>query len=121
MTLNHHKLQEYFMVIPITMYFPKNSYLVEPFDTLLLQFQQAGLLNFWTSINEDKKFLEINADTREPRKLTLEHLSGPFQIWLVGCFISVTAFFMEMFWFKIKAAGCVTAAKRMLSMGKLNA
>jgi hypothetical protein len=48
-------------------------------------------------------FLTFKADTNEPKKLTLEHLSGPFQILLVGCLISLSAFLIEAFWFKFKS------------------
>ncbi|KAG5684346.1 hypothetical protein PVAND_013581 [Polypedilum vanderplanki] len=94
--------KEYFMVIPIVMYMPKNSFLIDPFNKLLLLFQQSGLLNYWTSINEDMKFLDFKTDTSDPKELTLEHLSGPFKILFVGCFISAFGFLIEILWFKMK-------------------
>ena len=68
------------MMIPITMYFPKNSYLVDPFNEIILLLHSSGLMDFWTSINEDMKFLNLDTSTKEPKKLTLEHLSGTFKI-----------------------------------------
>ncbi|XP_070495751.1 uncharacterized protein [Chironomus tepperi] len=72
--------KEYYMSVPISMYFPKNSYLVDLFNNLILLFHQSGLMSYWTSVNEDPKYLNIKPQA-ERRKITMDHLSGPFKIW----------------------------------------
>lgn len=89
--------KEIYMMIPITMFFPKNSYLVKPFNSIILRLQASGLMNFWTSLNEDMKYLNFVSTSKEPQKLTIEHLSGVFQIWIVTCVISLIAFLFEIF------------------------
>ena len=86
------------MMIPITMYFPKNSYLVEPLNEIIQLLYSSGLINYWTSINEDKKFLNSRSLSKEPKKLTIEHLSGPFQIWMFASASAIVVFVFELFW-----------------------
>ena len=85
------------MSVPISMYFPKNSYLVDLFNNLILLFHQSGLMSYWTSINEDPKYLNVKPHS-ERRKISIEHLSGPFQIWIGACFISIIIFGIECVW-----------------------
>jgi hypothetical protein len=92
--------KERYMMIPITMYFPKNSYLSEPFNNVIQYLRASGLMNYWTRINEDNKYLNYDTSTNEPKMLTIEHLLGTFQIWAILCIISVLVFFIEKFKFK---------------------
>jgi ABC-type amino acid transport substrate-binding protein len=97
--LDHQELfkicKERYMMVPITMYFPKNSYLVDPFNNVIQYLHASGLMNFWTSINEDIKYLNFDTSSNEPKVLTIEHLSGAFQTWLALCTFSIFVFFIE--------------------------
>lgn len=89
------------MSVPISMYFPKNSYLVDLFNNLILLFHQSGLMSYWTSVNEDPKYLNFKRQA-ERRKITIEHLSGPFQIWMAACSLSIGIFIIEFAWYRRK-------------------
>ena len=91
------------MSVPISMYFPKNSYLVDLFNNLILLFHQSGLMSYWTSVNEDPKYLNFKPQS-ERRKITIEHLSGPFQIWMGACSFSVVVFAIEFVFHRKKLA-----------------
>ena len=100
------------MSVPISMYFPKNSYLVDLFNNLILLFHQSGLMSYWTSVNEESKYLNFKFQT-ERRKISMDHLSGPFKIWLAACFVSVVTFIIEYAWHKRKL---VKIQKRKMSI-----
>ena len=91
------------MSVPISMYFPKNSYLVDLFNNLILLFHQSGLMSYWTSVNEDPKYLNIEPQP-ERRKITIDHLSGPFKIWMGACTLSIVIFIIEFVWHRRKLA-----------------
>lgn len=86
------------MSVPISMYFPKNTYLENLFNRLILLFHQSGLMSYWTSANEENKYLYIESYSRQPKKLTVEHLSGIFKIWISASFASFVVFLIEFFW-----------------------
>ena len=85
-------------MVPIVIYFPQNSYMVENIDPLLLQFEAAGLIQFWASDNVNNKYLTFNFESSGPKKLTVEHLYGSFQLLAAGLIILVITFLFELFW-----------------------
>ena len=82
-------------MIAITMYFPKNSYLVAPFDEQLLQFQSSGLIGFWASMDIDYQYL-TSSSKAVPKVINMDHLSGNFQIWIVSCIGASLVFLIEL-------------------------
>jgi hypothetical protein len=87
-----------FTMIPISIYYPKDSYLVAPFDEKLIWFQCSGLMAYWASQEMDYKYLRLNSDVSEPKAMSLEHFSGTFQIWLLLCALAFVVFLFEVFW-----------------------
>lgn len=102
----HHKsfhfqvCKEFYSMIPVSIYFPKKSYLVESVNVKLEAFTAAGLIDFWTSAHTNMKYLNIKFSNTEPRKLSLGHLSGTVQILIGGLVISTWVFIGELFWFR---------------------
>jgi hypothetical protein len=83
-------------MIPIVMYLPKNSYLVDPFNMRLLWFESAGLVKFWQSSYGDMKYLADPNDFTGPKSLKVSHLSATFQIWLCSSIAGVVIFIFEL-------------------------
>lgn len=59
-------------------------------------------MDFWTSINEDMKYLNLKVVSKSPRRLNIQHLSGTFQIFLAACGMSIVVFVIEIYWSKRK-------------------
>ncbi|KAG5684347.1 hypothetical protein PVAND_013582 [Polypedilum vanderplanki] len=86
--------KQIFTMIPISIYYPKDSYLVTTFDDLLIWFQSSGLISYWASQEMDYKYLSYNSDLDGPKVMSIEHLSGTFQIWI---FLSIESYeFVEI-------------------------
>lgn len=104
----HHKsfhyqvCKEFYSMVPVIIYFPKNSYLVEAISRKLEAFSTAGLIDFWGSSTMDMKYLNFKWSSNGPKKLSLNHLSGTNQILISGLAISACVFFAELFWFRCR-------------------
>lgn len=95
-------LQEFYSMVPVAIYFPKNSYLVESFNRKLMLFDNAGLILHWASANIDKKYLNFKAVATGPKRITLQHFSGTFQTLFGGLVLSILVFVLECFWTTVK-------------------
>jgi hypothetical protein len=82
----------------VSIYYPKDSYLVAPFDELLIWFQSSGLMAYWASQEMDYKYLSYNSEAAGPKVMSLEHLSGTFQIWIFLCIFAILVFMLEIIW-----------------------
>lgn len=85
-------------MVPISIFFPKNSYLVEGFNRKLLLFDAIGLIRYWASIDIDMKYLDFKAASTGPKQISLNHLSGIVQTLFGGITISSLVFFIELNW-----------------------
>ena len=83
-------------MIPVVMYFPKNSYLVEPFNMRLLWLESSGLIRWWQSNYAEMKYLASADFFSGPRSLRLSHLSSVFQIWASACITGFGIFIFEL-------------------------
>lgn len=95
---NFEKFQQLFTMIPITIYYPKDSYLVGPFDEKLIWLQCSGLISHWASQEVDYRYLSYSSESTGPRAMTLEHLLGTFQIWIFMCIFAFMIFLLELTW-----------------------
>lgn len=84
------------------MYFPKNSYLIENFNDKLIQFDAAGLIQYWASAHMDMKYLNFKVAGAGRKQITLHNLSGILQILLGGMVLSFAVFVCELFWKRIR-------------------
>lgn len=89
-------------MIPVTIYFPKNSYLVDSFNRKLMLFDSSGLIQYWASANMDTKYLNFKAVATGPKRITLQHLSGTINTLFGGLALALVVFSFELFWIKIK-------------------
>jgi len=80
---------------------------VEVFNARLGTFQSAGLIDYWASIYVDENFCNANKnDSAEPTELTLAHLQGVFEVWIVLNISCLTAFVGEIICANMKKLKC---------------
>ena len=85
-------------MIPISLFYPKDSYLVEPIDEKLIWYQCSGLMSYWASKEMDFKYLSYKSESNGPKAMAVQHFSGTFQIWIFACALSCVIFIAELFW-----------------------
>ena len=85
--------REHFVGIPSVIYSRKNFYLVKAMDEIIENLKSAGLIEYWYLQAFSKKISKEKAD--DPKKLTFDQLSGSFQLWVGGCFVSFFGFIAE--------------------------
>jgi hypothetical protein len=95
--------KEFYSMVPVVIYFPKNNYLVESINRKLEAFSTAGLIEYWASFHMDMKYLNFKWTNQGPKKMTLDHLSGTFQILVVGLVVSIALFLLEVSWFRVQS------------------
>lgn len=95
--------KEVYTTVPVSIFFPRNSYLVENFNRKLEAFEAAGLIKFWASAHTDMKYLNFKPVNVGPKKLNLSHLSATIQMLLGGMALAAIVFFGEVFWFRIES------------------
>lgn len=96
--------KEKLMTVNIVMYFPKNSYLKDTFSRKLNELSTAGIIQYWVKKYADERFLNVEAGNFRNQKLSIEKLSGVFNIWLIGLAISILSFVLELIIAKIRKA-----------------
>uniref|UniRef100_A0A182MRQ9 Putative ionotropic receptor ligand binding domain-containing protein n=1 Tax=Anopheles culicifacies TaxID=139723 RepID=A0A182MRQ9_9DIPT len=88
--------RESITLFPITIYYPKKSFLTQLFDREVLRIVESGLMEYWVRNYGDYDF-EANRrapqHTGEPHKLTLQHLEGAYQL-LVGSYLLTSVVFL---------------------------
>lgn len=94
--------KEVYTMVPVTIFFPKNSYLVESFNDQLLVYESSGLIQHWAAAHMDKKFLNFEETSSGPQKLTLDHLAGTIQMLVGGLILSFVVFLGEICWMKLR-------------------
>lgn len=94
--------QEFYSMTPVSMYFPKHSFLIENFNEKLMLFNSAGLIQYWASAHMDMKYLNFNTAVLGPKKINFQNLSAIFQIFLGGLMLSFAVFLGEILWKKIR-------------------
>lgn len=85
-------------MVPVSVFFPKNSYLVESFSRKLEYFESSGLIKHWASAHMDMKYLNFQLSYMGPKKLSLNHLSGTIQMLTAGLILGFLFFIAEIFW-----------------------
>jgi hypothetical protein len=89
-------------VMNIAIFYTRNFYLRYEIDVKLRQFDAAGLLGYWIDEHADKRYLNMKEGVTGPQKLNLEHLSGVFNIMLIGHAVATIVFIFELLILKIK-------------------
>lgn len=118
----HHKsylykiCKEVYTTVPVSIFFPRNSYLVENFNRKLEAYEAAGLIKFWASAHTDMKYLNYHSAATGPKKLNISHISGIVQMLVGGLLLATIVFILEFFWFKVRNSRALTWLKENLSM-----
>lgn len=89
-----HKIcNEPLMSISLVLYFRRNFFLRTEIDSKIKALISSGLIDYWIgrSINDFK-----HTKNREPTKLNLEELRGPFNILFIGYSAALLVFLVEM-------------------------
>lgn len=102
-------------MVPVSIFFPKNSYLTEVFSRKLEEFEAAGLISYWSSAHMDTKYLNFNSGNVEPKKINLNHVMGTVQLLIGGLICSAAAFIGEFFVFKMRHMNYVKRLLRFTS------
>lgn len=90
-------------MVPVSIFFPKNSYLVESVNDRLLVYESSGLIRHWAAAHMDMTFLNFEATSNhQPRRLTLDNLSGINQMLVAGLILSFSVFVGEICWIKLR-------------------
>jgi hypothetical protein len=87
--------KEVVSVISIVMYMQKGFHLKDTFNNLLLFFDSMGLLSHWYDEHAERKFLNVKSGSSGPKKMSLEHLFGIFNVLLIGHGIGILIFVFE--------------------------
>lgn len=88
-------LKEYLFDVQIVNYFPKNSYLVEPFNDKIGILKAAGLVNLWMEKYIDRSYIKIHIESGA-KVMNIVQLSGGFQILLIGFIAGLSVFILEI-------------------------
>lgn len=107
--------KEIFLTIPVVIYTKKNFYLLDALNEKIDILKASGLIDFWHFQDIDERLLNVK-ETRDPKVLTINHLSGCFQILFLGYFASFVVFAFELLLVKVRKASdrdfCVKKALR---------
>lgn len=87
--------KQIFMMFPVVMYVQKDFYLTEAIDEKIQLLQAAGLIEYWHSEIIDPRFMK-KQESKQPRGIKLEYISGCFYIWIISCTASLLTFFGEI-------------------------
>lgn len=82
-------------MFPVVIYVPKDFYLTEAIDRKIEILQAAGLIEYWHSEIIDTRFMKIQ-ESKQPKGIKLEYLSGCFYILLISCTASILMFVYEV-------------------------
>jgi hypothetical protein len=92
--------KEIFMMFPVVIYCQKNYFLTEAIDEKIEILQAAGLIDYWHSEIIDTRFMKIE-ESKQPKGIKFESISGCFYIWIISCTASFLTFFGEVFMGKL--------------------
>ncbi|XP_075158059.1 uncharacterized protein LOC142231331 [Haematobia irritans] len=109
--IHHTKVEKkrgIFLVLPekiftqhITMYFSKHSFLIDPFNDVLMNLRAVGLIDFWARNSLDTSYL-AGSDGREFMPLTMNNLEGVFFTYIALTLFSLFLFCVEIVVFKLR-------------------
>lgn len=81
----------------IAIFTRKHSYLTHNIDNEILKYLANGIFNFWVSQFVDSKYLAPQKSRKGPQKLTMDELSGGYQIFIIFLILSFFVFLLELF------------------------
>lgn len=103
-------------MLPVVMYVRKDFYLTAAINKQLQFLQAAGLIDYWHSSIIDERLLKVS-ESKEPKGIKIEYLSGCFYILTISCCLAIVIFLGELLnekWgksFKLKTKNIITDKK----------
>jgi hypothetical protein len=94
-SFNHVLFKDDFTTMSIVMYFRKNFYLQPAIDVIVSNFQSGGLIEHWHKNSVYRLQRNMKIRSNEPKKMTLDHLLGCFEVWAFGLIASSVCFLIE--------------------------
>lgn len=88
-------LKEYLLDIPIVYLFPKNFYLMDEINEKMGVLKAAGLVSLWMDRYLDKRYVNVEDSSGEPKVLSVQDLKGGFEMYFLGVFTSIIVFVLE--------------------------
>ncbi|XP_035918008.1 uncharacterized protein LOC118516251 [Anopheles stephensi] len=91
--------RESITLFPLTIYYPKKSFLTQLFDREVRHIVQSGLMDFWVRNYGDYDFeskRRAPQHSGEPRKLTVQHLVGAYQLLVASYLLATVVFLLEL-------------------------
>jgi hypothetical protein len=98
--INYNKTQqlickEIFMTFPVVIYLAKDFYLTEAINEKITYLQASGLIEYWHSQIIDPRYHNVQ-ESKQPKGIKIEHLSGCFYIWMMSLLFSCLIFLFEV-------------------------
>lgn len=87
--------KEIFMLFPVVIYVQKDFYLTEAINEKIRNLHSAGLIDYWHTGIIDERYLKV-VESKEPRGIKIEYLSGCFFTWMISCVFSLLVFLGEV-------------------------
>jgi hypothetical protein len=109
--LNHNRMKKNSLIVckqgvavmSVVMFFTKNHPMKIVVDEKLQQLDSAGMIDYWIEKYANKnKYFNMKNESSGPRKLTVLHLLGVFNILFFGYTLAVFVFIFEVLLPKIK-------------------
>lgn len=109
--LNHNRISKFPMIVckaevsvmSVVMFFPKNHPIKIIIDEKLQYLDSSNMIDYWIqNYANKKKYLRIDNQATGPRKLTIVHLLGVFNILFVGYTLAAFVFACEFLIPKLK-------------------
>lgn len=101
-TFTYKVCKEHLLSLQAVLLFQKNFYLLNAVDKTISELKAAGLVHHWISKFIDPKFLSILQPDPGPKKLSVNHLLGGFEVWLCGLIAASILFAFELIIFEKK-------------------
>lgn len=83
------------MTVPVVIYTRKDFFLVDAFNDKIDSIKAAGLVDRWHAQSFNSKLLN-DKELEFHEALNLQHLSGCFQILIIGSILSAFVFLLEI-------------------------
>lgn len=84
-----------FMMVPIVIFTKKEFYLLKAINGKLESLKASGLMTLWHAQDTEKQFEHSKEQKEHPKLLTLEMLTGCFQVLIAGYLLSCIIFLIE--------------------------
>lgn len=83
----------------IVIYFPKGFFLISAINEKIGEFLSSGIMNYWLKKYMNKRYSKPDSLQKGPKQLTINHLVGILNVYIIGCAIASAIFFIELCFF----------------------